>query len=105
MCDVSMIDGHIDELKMTDNDIKKALECCNLRHYHGCKGCAYFDDKKCIEHLAFDALDLINHQKAEIERLKYNPKAVLAERKECNCPDGCPGTLTTYEQIEMGIKK
>ena len=28
MSNVSMIDGHIDEPKMTDEEIIKALECC-----------------------------------------------------------------------------
>ena len=43
---------------MTDNEIIKALECSPLNDIGGCR--------------KIDALDLINHQKAEIERLEQN---------------------------------
>ncbi len=55
---------------MTDNEIIKALECCKDEGV--CTGCPLFEQKtaKCITRLNFYALDLINRQKAEIERLK-----------------------------------
>ena len=61
---------------MTDNEIKKALECC--ADEMGCaKGCPFFDKKKskckvASPYGAFEKLllDLINRQQAEIERLK-----------------------------------
>lgn len=63
---------------MTDNDIVKALACC----YNGnqcAKSCPYNDgDDDCVEctsALARDTLDLINRQKAEIERLTINMNA------------------------------
>ena len=74
---------------MTDNDIVKALACC----YNGnqcAKSCPYNDgDDDCVEctsALARDTLDLINRyrnlinrQKAEIERLKdYNENLLEA---------------------------
>ncbi len=78
---VSLIDGHIDREKqtmtdneknsateMTDNEIIKALKVCHITC--GCSECPYEkapDD--CVETLKRDALDLINRQKAEIERL------------------------------------
>ena len=61
--------------KFTDKEIMKALECCsNLRD---CCECSYFHDKPCIQ-LKLDALDLINRQNTEIERL-VSRVSVLAE--------------------------
>ena len=55
---------------MTDNEIIKALECCvNNGYPTGCQDCPYRGED-CNETLDADALDLINRQKAEIERLK-----------------------------------
>lgn len=56
---------------MTDNDIIKALECCILGY---CRDCFYgdTDQRHCRDDLMQNALDLINRQKAEIERLKAN---------------------------------
>ena len=58
---------------MTDNEIIKALECCGSGHGN-CNDCPY-DVETCITtegkiFLMKDALDLINRQKAEIERLE-----------------------------------
>ena len=61
---------------MTDNDIIKALECCTQQA--GCSGCPFVisDEIKyrggysCSEALRKNALDLINRQQAEIERLE-----------------------------------
>ena len=56
---------------MTDNEIMRALECCIK---HDCGECClinYSDDADvCQTKLMKYALDLINRQKAEIERLK-----------------------------------
>ena len=54
---------------MTDNEIIKALECCAKLT---CSECPYYEKKHihCRE-LRKLALDLINRQKAEIERLKF----------------------------------
>lgn len=59
---------------MTDNEIIKALECCSHRIGNlQCEHCpAYSIAQMCIEDLMSDALDLINRQKAEIERLEQN---------------------------------
>ena len=59
---------------MTDNDIIKALECCGLKM--DCIGC-YFNTHEaediCAREIVKNAFDLINRQRAEIERLKkYN---------------------------------
>lgn len=65
---------------MTDNEIKKALECCEKLNHNAwsenmkiCKEeCPYkancYDEEKNINMIT-DALDLINRQQAEIERL------------------------------------
>ena len=60
---------------MTDNEIIKALECCLLSNKQQVEQCAEcpMDETPCTvcqNLLAYHALDLINRQKAEIERLK-----------------------------------
>ena len=60
---------------MTDKEIIKGLECCKDYGDDGmsCKDCPYAecDSKRgCASEMCEDALDLINRQKAEIERLK-----------------------------------
>ena len=59
---------------MTDNEIIKALECCVASN---CGDCTIFNNKeirrvpgRCVQTLEKNALDLINRQQAEIERLK-----------------------------------
>lgn len=52
---------------MTDNEIKKALECSPLNDIGGCR--------------KIDALDLIKCQKAEVERLNIRNKALTAITK------------------------
>ena len=65
---------------MTDNEIIKALECCGNSLTETCDNCPYRDNEKwhktyCTFTLCDDALDLINRQKAEIERLTINMNA------------------------------
>ncbi len=60
---------------MTDNDIIKALECCLKGDYDKiinalCAKCPYCKNTDCKLILQQDVLDLINRQKAEIERLQ-----------------------------------
>lgn len=64
---------------MNDNDIVKALECCRMPVGSGsCNNCPlnHIRQKRCVDSkscttILFDfTLDLINRQKAEIERLK-----------------------------------
>ena len=54
---------------MTDNEIIKALKCCSV-HPMKCKECPYQGNECCTNAHRKDALDLINRQKAEIERLQ-----------------------------------
>lgn len=54
---------------MKDNDIIKALEYCADGRY--CGDCGYdIKSAKCIAKIMKDSIDLINRQKAEIERLR-----------------------------------
>ena len=61
---------------MTDNEIVKALECCGRNSIAGwlneCKNCPLHDRTTCIPELMYNAKDLINRQKEEIERLEKN---------------------------------
>jgi hypothetical protein len=64
---------------MTDNEIIKALEICG--NSFGCNECPYYDKgnfqgSKCSYNNAKDAVDLINRQKAEIERLSEELRKV-----------------------------
>lgn len=59
---------------MTDKDIIKALKCCSYDNYQ-CDNCPYAY-KTCTVYK--DSIDLINHQKAEIERLRSMNRAKLA---------------------------
>lgn len=60
------------ENKLTDNEIKKALECC-VNYDVDCKECPYdfvhTESKWCDEALMEDALDLINRLEAENNKL------------------------------------
>lgn len=64
---------------MTDNDIIKALECCSKDTYI-CKECQLYVERKCMRKLNSLALDLINRQQAEIERLKGWQDLLKAEK-------------------------
>lgn len=59
---------------MKTDDIIKALKCqLGIDDSHSCYGCLFREDKSCInrsERIFEVVKDLINHQKAEIERLK-----------------------------------
>lgn len=57
---------------MTDNEIIKALECCKKDDCDNCPN----DFGNCYANLSGYALDLINRQKAEIERLTAERNAM-----------------------------
>ena len=67
---------------MTDNEIIKALDCFSGKEIY-CKNCAYRDNSNmgiCRRNAAKDTIDLINRQKAEIERLKGWQDLLKAEK-------------------------
>lgn len=59
---------------MTDNEIKKALEC-HTKDDGVCDGCHLYPDNACVHILTKSALDLINRQQEEIEKLTINMNA------------------------------
>ena len=73
---------------MTDEQIIKALECCNDG---ACEYCPIGGDN-CIQRSRNEAIKLINHQKAEIERLEL----ALSAQKAFN--------LTKPETVEEVAK-
>ena len=62
---------------MTDNEIIKALECC-IGGYgvRNCDDCSMHGKAGCIEVLPEFALDLIERQKSEIEKLKEENSSI-----------------------------
>ena len=79
------------EHKFTDDEVIKALECCN--DSGGCDNCpfdgaVYEDEPPCVDKLTEAARNLINRQKAEIERLN-TPQGVtfLANGIEIHAKD------------------
>ena len=68
---------------MTDNDIRKALECCKEPASPiVCRRCSLSTTKRCVAKLSENALSLINRQRAEIERLHKEVGYWEAETKE-----------------------
>ncbi len=59
---------------MTDNEIIKALECCNSTAKGSCLNkCPYFNyTAKCSQAMIKDTLDLINRQQSQIEALRMD---------------------------------
>lgn len=62
---------------MTDNEVKKALECCGRE---SCLGCPYHGKCHQGNPMIKDTLDLITRQQAEIERLKE----FIVETRRCD---------------------
>lgn len=57
---------------MTDNEIIKALECCEHKNYYThCKKCVFCGSTACSSLLILNAIELINRQKSEIARLEH----------------------------------
>lgn len=60
---------------MTDNEIMQALKCCSVFDCDSCPLCSYGDTSVvCSGYLYGEIIDLINRQRAEIERLKEENK-------------------------------
>lgn len=86
---------------MTDNEIKKALECCQT-HDMLCDNCPLFSDWDCTFHLRKKSLDLVNRQQAKIENLEVE-KLHLAEflaESERNVKDLESALEDAREEIE-----
>lgn len=99
--------------KFTDEEIIKALMC----HFNEeldkepfqCVDCPLYNDTlpSCTEALKSYVLDLINRQKAEIERLKECPKCVYEYDGEITeyCVQGPCQNFKTVEQIKAEAYK
>ena len=68
---------------MTDNEIIKALECCNkpIRE-NSCTECVFYHSGKRSSNMLNAALDLIKRQKAEIESLKHRKTELQIRNQE-----------------------
>ena len=77
MNNVSLVDGHIDEPKMTDEEIIEALECCiKWKDGEDCVGCpAKNKGECCFTTLRRASLDLINRLKAQNK--EFDEKIVM----------------------------
>ena len=69
MANVSLIDGHIDEKRFTDEEIIKVLECCYGDINENCEECPNKNTCGDIDVVQI-TVNRINRQKAEIERLQ-----------------------------------
>lgn len=68
---------------MTDNEIKKALECCSIEHK--CNGCpAVGIGAFCVNGIIKQAYDLINRQKAKIEALQMDNEQLQSDVANAN---------------------
>ena len=74
------------EHKYTDEEIIRALECCRTIDGNDCSNCPYYGKRYeigsggCSNHLVNDALDLINRQKEEIERMKAGKACSIGDK-------------------------
>lgn len=65
----------MEEKKLTDEEIVKALECCAVEPCEDCGNCPRFTKEKlCHKANAKQSLDLIHRQNAKIERLTEENK-------------------------------
>lgn len=75
------------ERKFTDEDVIKALECCTSAECDKCKweprGDCYRGSVECNDDLMRYALDLVNRQRAEIERLRKQGASARSIEELC----------------------
>ncbi len=90
---------------MTDNDIIKALECCVKAPYCSEKtDCPYKGIDDCVKKHTLDAIDLINRQKAENERLQKENE-ILSTNADDAFQQGLNESRELFKQeVETEIK-
>ena len=87
---------------MTDNEIMQALECCGTdMNCHRCP--AKEDENGCIRKTCQNALDLINHQKAELENQSENFKKLVAEHRKLQTDYS--SMQSTLAKMSMGVEQ
>lgn len=95
---------------MTDEQIIKALECCATDDGDDCSQCPYGNivyksgNGGCVNRCRKDALDLVNRQKAEIERLKRK-NTILSKNADTAFQDGLDENRDLFKkEIEPEIR-
>ena len=66
---------------MTDNEIIKAYKQCQTKNGKGCVNCPFekgAEDSSCLDDLKQATFDLLNRQKAEIERLREKNETLFS---------------------------
>ena len=95
-----------DGKKLTDAEIVKALECC-IKPTSDCDNCPahnVVDDENCFDVVKQGALNLINRQKAEIERLNKEVEYWRVETKEARA-DIDQAVAEAYKEFAERFKK
>ena len=90
---------------MTDNEIIKGLECCGSP-YNRCLECPLCETErvKCSTELTANALDLINSQKAENERVQKENE-ILSANADNAFQEGLNENRELFkEEVEKGIR-
>lgn len=88
---------------MTDKEIIKALGIHTTEKYN-CAGCPYISYDDCSDKIVTDALNLINRQQAEIERLKRENK-ILSINADNAFQDGLNEAQDLYaEQVKNEVR-
>ena len=91
--------------KYTDEQIVKALECCQSHTITDCRDCPNrASGDNCVNELMSNALDLINRQKVEIEEFEIERKK-LQDRivSLFNENEGLQTELQIYKQDRMTL--
>lgn len=91
---------------MTDEDIKKALECCVSDDYdESCIKCPARKYKGCDYTLHKNALDLIDRQQAEIEKFKKAIKETDQHFLKGDIAHGMDIIIKLVRELEKGSVK
>lgn len=95
---------------MTDEQIIKGLECCATDDGDDCSQCPYGNivyksgNGGCVNRCRKDALDLVNRQKKEIERLKKK-NTILSKNADTAFQDGLDENRDLFKkEVEPEIR-
>ena len=83
-------------MKITDNEIIKALECCKEHEFLCNSNCPLFKDDDCRMTLPKNSLDLIKRLRAENEELVGNIDKLKAENERLK---------TMHSEMCIGMKR
>lgn len=94
-------------MQVTDNDIVKAVECCINNDWNKtkCNQCSFYTGcLGCVDELKKSTIDLINSQKAEIERSKGVIKLLEKDAAEARAELKEFKAMYVEKIAAMGIK-